>query len=279
METKKKSGKYLFILVAMLLLTLAVLVALALLIRPSDGGGGSSNALSTTGGETTETVLPPNPYSVEDFGYEDGYLTCLSGASLTGIDVSSHQGKIQWDQVAGSGFSFAMVRLGYRGYSGEGRLVTDEWAQANLDGASQSGMQVGAYFFSQAISEEEAREEARLAIEILDGRPLDLPVVFDWEIPTDLSRTINVDADRLTAYAKAFCDEIQSAGYKPMIYFNPYFAERYLHLEELKDIPFWLASYGTALTFPHRVDMWQYTDTGVVSGIEGPVDIDMLLLY
>lgn len=228
--------------------------------------------------EPTVPTLTPNPYSAEDFDYKDGYLTCISGESLSGVDVSSHQGQIDWELVRGEGFSFAMIRLGYRGW-GDGSLNVDTYALENLENAAAAGLQVGGYFFSQATSPEEAVEEAEFVLALLDGRKLDLPLVFDWEIPSDRARTKDVVSRTLTDCTKAFCRRIEAAGYQPMVYFNLYFMERYFYLEELSDYPFWFALYDSPMRCPIRVDMWQYSSTGVVPGIDGNVDLNLLLLY
>ena len=222
----------------------------------------------------------PNPYGPEDFAVTDGFLTCLSGESLPGIDVSHHQGQVRWQEVAASGVRFAMVRVGYRSVD-SGAISADKYATKNLDGATDAGLKVGVYFYSQAVSVEEAREEADFVISLLNGRPLDMPVVFDWEIYGQEGRTSGVDGETLNECAIAFCEKIKAAGYAPMIYFNQDVANRLLDLAALqkRDYGLWLAMYKTEMDFPHRVDMWQYTETGSVSGIDGPVDLNVYLFY
>ncbi len=222
--------------------------------------------------EPTEPYIPENAFSPGDFRFEKGYLTCLTAPASLGIDVSYHQGEIDWEKVRESGVEFVMVRLGNRGIT-QGGLNVDERAQENLKGAQAAGLQVGAYFYSQAISVEEAQEEARLALEILDGFKLDLPLAYDWE---QENRTANVDKRTLTDCTLAFCQAVEQAGYEPMIYFNSYQATALLHLEELVEYPWWLAMYDLQQVFPYRMDMWQYTCTGTVPGINAPVDINLL---
>lgn len=226
----------------------------------------------------TEPSLPENPYGPQDFTYQDGYLTCVAGDSVPGVDVSSHQGAIDWSAVREAGFQFAMIRIGYRGW-GTGELRLDERAEENLTGARAAGMQVGCYFFSQAVSPEEAEEEAAYVLAFLKGQALELPIVFDWEIPDSSARTADMDGAAVTECTKAFCRRIRDAGYEPMVYFNLYFMERYLDLGELRDYKFWLALYDSPMSCPVRVDMWQYTANGIVPGIEASVDIDLLLPY
>ena len=224
--------------------------------------------------EPPET-LPPSPYTAGDYRYEGAYLTCTAGSTVLGIDVSSHQGVIDWQQVASAGIEFAIIRLGNRGYN-SGTLNADAYAQENLRGAKQAGLKVGAYFFSQAISVAEAREEAAFALNVLKGVALDLPLVFDWEYVNEEARTANVDARTLTDMTKAFCRDVELMGQKSMVYFNSSQARDLLQLQELQEYPWWLAMYDITMEFPCKVDLWQYTNTGSVPGIEGNVDINLM---
>ena len=231
--------------------------------------------------ETMEPTIPPesNPYGRLDFQYDrQNYLYCLRQDSWPGVDVSAFQGTIDWEKVASSGIKFAMVRLGYRGYGKAGRMVADEYAKANLQGAKDAGLQVGAYFFSQALSIEEADEEIKFMMEILGDFPLDMPIILDWEqITVEGSRTISMDARTLTDIQLHFCKTVTEMGYQPMIYFNWYQSTRLMYLHELEEYPFWLALYQDRMTYPYRVEMWQYTDKGRVPGIAGDVDINVYM--
>lgn len=229
--------------------------------------------------EPTQTdpppTLPQSPYSPQDYAYEDGYLTCTAGQTVMGIDVSSHQEVIDWQQVADAGVEFAIIRLGNRGYE-SGQLSADEYAQVNLAGAKDAGILVGAYIYSQAVSVAEAEEEAAFALEILDGTELDLPLVYDWEYVDENARTAHVDARTLTDCTLAFCRAVENAGYEAMVYFNSAQATQLLYLEELAEYPWWLAMYDVSMDFPCKVDLWQYTNTGSVPGIEGNVDVNLM---
>lgn len=261
-------------------LLLAILLAVFLLHRLPFG---NTTAGSVTGNTTTEgTTLPPpteNVFTPKDFAYDGDYLTCLTDESILGIDVSRYQGKINWEKVKEAGIEFVMIRIGFRGYGSSGQLNEDPWAQENYKGAKKAGLKVGAYFFSQAISEEEAIEEARYAMEITDGWELDMPLVYDWECLADDYRTVGVNARQLTDYTKAFCDTVEEAGYDPMIYFNPNQSKKQMHLEELTEYGFWLAMYSDEMDYPYKVDMWQYTNKGSVPGISGNVDINLFFPY
>ena len=222
--------------------------------------------------------LRSNPYSPEDFALRSGYVTCLTGPTRRGLDISEHQGQIDWEQVRAAGFDFAFIRIGYRGYS-VGDIYPDDFALANLEGAKAAGLQVGAYFYSQAISTAEAAEEAAWCLDFLANRQLDLPLVYDWEYVSPSARTGSMDKAAVTACAQTFCEAIESAGYQPMLYFNTHIARDLLDLPALRQYPFWLAQYKDQMDYPYQVDFWQYTEEGSVPGIEGDVDIDLMFLY
>ncbi len=220
-------------------------------------------------------TLPPSPYSPQDYQYQDGFLTCSAGQTVLGIDVSSHQGQIDWQQVADAGITFAIIRLGNRGYA-TGQLNEDAYAHSNLSGAKAAGILVGAYFYSQAISAEEAKEEAEFALKILGEETLDLPLVYDWEYVSETARTAHVSRRTLTDCTLTFCQTVETAGYDSMVYFNTAQATDLLHLQELTQYPWWLAMYDITQDFPCQVDMWQYTHTGTVPGVQGNVDVNLL---
>ena len=227
--------------------------------------------------EPGETVPEPelSPYTKLDFQYEGRYLGCVKAGTIPGVDVSYYQGEIDWEKVKAAGIEFAMIRLGYRGYGAEGKLVEDEMAFENLEGALDAGLQVGVYFFSQAITVEEALEEAEFVLQRIKIYDITMPVVYDWEYISEEARTAKMDRRTLTDCYKAFCEKIAEAGYTPMAYFNTYQSRQLMYLHELEDYPFWLALYSDRMTFPYRFEMWQYTDSGRVPGIEGNVDINL----
>lgn len=226
----------------------------------------------------------PNLYDNTLFSLdENGYLSYQGDIpSHRGIDVSSHQKEIDWTQVAGAGMEFAMIRAGYRGYTA-GTLNKDAYFESNIQNALANGLEVGVYFFSQALTPQEAEEEAYLLLEWIEGYDVTYPVVFDWEeIDRSNSRSQGASGDTVTACAQAFCRVVADAGYIPMTYGSP--SKIYgggLKLAELADYPaFWLAHYtrNTAPTsFRYHYDMWQYSSSGRVPGIEGDVDLDICL--
>lgn len=261
-----------------------VLVLLILLIilvpRPSGQEKPRQNAQEATQLPTTQPWEPQaNEIDPNSFVMDGNYLTCTGTPCELGVDVCSYQGQIDWQQVADVGVKFAMIRVGGRGWGPEGRLYTDEYAQINYEGAKAAGIKVGVYFFSQAKNVREAREEARYVLQLIDGWELEMPVVYDWEqIPTwtdPESRTAEVSARIVTDCTVAFCDAVEAAGFMPMLYTNTRQYENLLFAQEVERYPVWAAQYSQELTFPYYLQMWQYTDSGSVPGIEGEVDLNL----
>lgn len=274
MAAKREKPKDLWL--GLLAVAAAVMVLGLILISVLNGFGPEDSQETTVPTTTTEPQPEANIYGPEDFAFEGDYLTCLAGESMLGIDVSAHQKEIDWVQVAEAGIEFVMVRLGYRGY-GTGTVHPDNYVQANLQGARDAGLLVGAYFYSQAVSTEEAVEEAEFALSVLGDFPLDFPLAYDWEYVSEDARTGQADSRLVTDCAIAFCQRIQAAGVQPMVYFNPYWGDTYFELTELEAYPFWLAMYREEMNYPYRVEMWQYTSKGSVPGINGNVDINLYL--
>lgn len=229
-----------------------------------------------------ETLPPPeaNPYGPVDFLLEEEsqQITLLSGEGVKGIDVSSWQGEIDWQQVKDSGVEFVFIRLGGRGTT-EGGIYADEMAQTYYEGAKAVGLKVGGYFFSQSITIEEAIEEAEYTLEAVRDWEVDMPLVYDWEYIGDGARTDLMDARLLTDMVKAFCNTIRDAGFEPMVYFGRSHSADMLILSELVDYGFWLAMYNPIMDYPYKVDIWQYTETGSVPGISGNVDLNLWFQY
>lgn len=197
-------------------------------------------------------------------------------ASTEGIDVSSYSGDIDWKKVKESGIDFAMIRVGGRGYGDSGEMYTDERALEYINGAKAEGIKIGAYFFSQAISTEEAVEEADYVKTILGDIKLDYPVAYDWEIiKDDDARTDNVSASQATECARAFCDRVKENGYTPIIYSPSRELYFKYDLSRLADIDIWYCEYANVPTFYYEFSMWQYSATGSVDGIEGTVDLNI----
>lgn len=195
--------------------------------------------------------------------------------SYEGIDVSSHQKDIDWKKVKAAGIDFAIIRVGFRGY-GTGAIVPDEYFTKNIEGALAAGIKVGVYFFSQAINEAEAVEEAELVLEQIKNYNITYPVVYDAEdISNDTARTDGLLGAQITSNCIAFCDKIKAAGYTPMIYANKRWFLTRLDLTRLTDYDLWHAAYVDAPDTPYMYTMWQYSSSGKVDGINGSVDLNI----
>ena len=188
--------------------------------------------------------------------------------SIQGIDVSKHQGKIDWPQVAASGVQFAILRAGY----GNTAAQADPYFAANYEGAKAAGLKVGAYWYSYASGPDDAASEAAACLQVLAGRGLDLPLFFDQEYePAILAQTT---AGR-TACVQRFCAAVQAAGYRPGLYASKNWLETKLDMAALAGLPVWVAQYAAACTYAGPYVLWQTGSSGRVPGISGPVDTNL----
>lgn len=193
-----------------------------------------------------------------------------------GIDVSEFQSEIDWQQVKEWGAEYAIIRLGYRTFGEEGELVLDVGFEQNIQGALDAGLDVGVYFFSQAVSEEEAREEADFVLAHIQDYTIEGPVVIDTEEIKDTeARTDSNTASQYTDNCIAFCEIVKDAGYEPMIYANMKWMAYALELERLTEYDFWYADYHDEPQCPYDFEMWQYTQIGVIPGIESNVNLNL----
>lgn len=220
-----------------------------------------------------------SPYNFDNLKNEQGRFSYYEDGNLvsqTAVDVSDLQGKIDWERVSEDGIDFAMIRLGRRGYT-EGNIYLDNYYYENVSGVQSEGMPFGVYFFSQAITEDEAIEEANFVIKHLSGSGISYPVVFDHEpVESADGRANNLSKNELTHITKAFCQKIEDAGYTPMIYGNAFDMER-LNLNDLKGIDVWYAEYESSQpTGQFDFAMWQYSSTANVSGINTQADLSIL---
>ena len=219
-----------------------------------------------------------NEYDFTNLQNQGGIYSYQDPAGIPakfGIDVSKYQGDINWQQVKEAGVSFAMIRLGVRGY-GTGALVLDDKFKENVEGATAAGIPVGVYFFSAAVSVSEAEEEAAFVLANISGYPITYPVVFDTEpVYQDIARNEAITPNQLTEFTVAFCEKIRQNGYQPMIYANAKRLTTALHLEKVSQYPIWYADYQEKPIFPYAYDMWQYSEKGSISGVEGLVDFNL----
>ena len=215
------------------------------------------------------------------FSVSDGVVT-YGGEGYTllrGIDVSDYQNAIDWTAVRDAGIDFAILRCGWRGYSG-GSLNEDTYFRQNMEGAKTAGLKVGAYFFSQAVSVMEAAEEAVFTAQLLEGYELDLPVYFDWEIiGVESARTDGTDAHTVTEAALEFCRLLESEGYSTGVY--SYIPNVYwmYELDSLQGMDIWMGDPGGWPEFYYEHTTWQYSFSGSVPGIEGNVDMNVMYVY
>ena len=252
------------LLAAVVLVVCALALCSCFLLPRGESGGGS--------GWTPPYCEP------EGFAWENGrasYTEDGATAAKTGIDVSENQGYIDWDSVAADGIEFAFIRAGYRGTT-EGGLFQDEYFEYNLQFARAAGIECGVYFFSQAVTEEEAREEAEYVLQLLAGAQLDYPVVFDYEQNAEgvQSRTEGMSREESTVIARAFCETIKAGGYDAMLYGNGYDLAN-LDYDALDGYGLWYAEYGDYPSCRRPFAVWQYANDGRVAGIETAVDMNL----
>lgn len=202
-------------------------------------------------------------------------LQSPTGSSHVGIDVSKWNGDIDWDKVRNAGVEFAIIRAGYRG-SVSGSLVEDPYFAANIKGASASGIQVGVYFFTQAVNEVEAVEEASAVLRLVKEYSLDYPVFIDTEGAGGDGRADGLDAETRTLVCEAFCRTIANAGYRAGVYGSRNWYNNRLYTDRLdNDYCIWLAEYRSVPLYQGYYQMWQYTSKGKVDGISGNVDMNI----
>ena len=215
--------------------------------------------------------------NLDSSGLFKNYVSEDGSLKKVGIDVSEHQGAINWESVA-SYVDFAFIRLGYRGYTGGGILM-DGYYSANMAGASSAGIPIGVYFYSQATSYEEGVEEANYVLANLGDYSLAYPIVLDREDPMqDDARTNDLSVEQHTQAALGFLDTIKAAGRKAMMYTNRMYYSLYVDIDQVYQYPIWFAQYADEPDWPYEFAIWQYTENGEVPGISGPVDLNLQMM-
>lgn len=222
--------------------------------------------------------IPKNSYDYTKLVSQSGvmkYFVDGTKVSYFGLDISKTQGYIDYNKVDKSGVDFVMLRVGARGY-GTGQLVLDEYYTDNIKGATDTSLHVGLYFSSQAITKEEAVEEANMVIAQIGDYDIDYPIVFEMEsVLNDTSRTENLTKDERTDIAIAFLDTIKAAGYIPMIHGDKEWLLTKVDLLKLNDYDIWLAQEGDLPDYPYQFSMWQYNKKGTVDGISKEVSFNI----
>ncbi len=223
--------------------------------------------------------VEPSTLVEEDFSGE-GENVKYTGSFYSvknGVDVSYHQFDIDWKKVAEAGIEFAIIRVGYRGYT-VGSVFPDEYYEANLKGSIENGLDTGVYFFSQAVNVQEAIEEAEYVIELIKGYDLTLPVFFDWESEPGY-RVDGLSFQTMNDCAVAFCETVRNAGYQPGVYFSKQQGYYAYDLGRLSDYVFWVTNPGDFPDFYYAGDIWQYSmDNAVIPGIPTPTDLNMMFI-
>lgn len=253
--------------------------------------GASTEASSEASGETStesdgenaeDTALSANAVTMADIKVAaDGeyqYIKDGAVASHKGIDVSKYQETIDWKKVAADGVEYAFIRVGCRGYGSSGSLIKDEKFHTNVKGALAQGIEVGAYFFTQALTVKEAEEEAELVIKELEDYNITYPVAIDVErVDGQKARQDALSKEERTEVCIAFCERIKAAGYVPMVYGELETFSELLDAEELAAYDFWICETDGDMTFPYEFAVWQYSHKGSVSGIKGDTSISISL--
>ncbi len=229
--------------------------------------------------------LAHHTYKQEQFVVdEDGFVDYMEGSEVVsrrGVDLSKYQGEIDWKKVKADGIDFALIRAGIRGY-GTGTIVLDDRFHENMEGAIDAGIDVGAYFFTQAISVKESLEEVEAILGELEvyGNDVTMPIVLDVEgIDDPDARTHDVTKEERTEFTIAFLERIKDAGYEPMLYGNMKSFLMMQDMHQLEEYHKWYANYNTKnVYFPYQFEIWQYSDRGTVDGIKEPVDLNVQIL-
>ena len=236
----------------------------------------------TTGGKTyyySSTTHEPvtGIQSIDDKLYYFDADGVLQKGKTFGVDVSKYQKNIDWEQIKKAGVSFVIVRIGYRGYGASGTLVLDPMFEEHFTNVKNAGLKVGVYFFSQATTEEEAKEEAFACAYVLNGRKLDYPIFFDTEASgasNGSGRADGLGMEDRTKCAIAFCEEVKAQGYKPGVYASTLWYRKRVNLNSLKKYTIWNAHYGVASS-PIDCALWQGTCTARLPGYKGDLDVNI----
>lgn len=215
--------------------------------------------------------------NLDNSGLLKNYVESDGSIKKVGIDVSEHQGSIDWATVS-QYIDFAFVRVGYRGYA-NGNIVGDAYYSSNMAGAAENGVDVGVYFYSQATTYEEGVEEAQYVLSQIGDRTLQYPIVLDREDPMqEDARTNNLSVSQHTEAALGFLETIEAAGKPVMIYTNRIYFALYFDIEAVYKYPVWYAQYADEPDWPYEFAIWQYTESGQLPGISGSVDLNLQML-
>ena len=220
-------------------------------------------------------LLPGHGYDLNKLQRQENYMSYEDAhySSSFGIDISEHNGTIDFDKVKKAGVDFVIIRAGWRGAS-EGVLHVDKCVEEYYRGAKNAGLEVGFYFFSQAVNEQEAVEEADYFVSIIKGKSFDLPLAYDYEDFPD-GRISDLTGEERTVNAKAFLERIRMHNYNAILYANMAWLQDYYLIDEIRDYDLWFAQYYDLPEYTYPFSIWQYSETGSIDGIEGNVDLNI----
>ena len=284
---RKRTGKGAGILIIFIFFSALVLIAFARMRKPEEEPTDPHAGQVLINDGFNDVWITPyedvevNEIKKEDFETSGGKIVYVGELydTMLGVDVSEHQWEIDWEKAADFGIEFAIIRSGYRGYT-QGGLFEDPWFRRNVTEAKKAGLEVGVYFYSQAINVAEAIEEAKFVLEQIEGYDITLPIMYDWEKLEDVpdARTNELDPSIIGDCGVAFCETIRAAGYDAGVYFNRQLGYYSFDLSRLKDFKFWLAVPGDYPDFYYAGNIWQYDQKGTVPGIEGEVDMNLMFI-
>lgn len=262
---RKKKINYKNLMIMIILIIMIIILAILLINR---------NQYNITTHSNIDNI-PLHNYDIELLQNDNGLLS-YPNATL-GIDVSSHQGTIDFEKVKNDGIDFVFIRIGYRGYA-NGILHLDDKFEENITNAKKAGLKVGVYFFSQAINEKEAIEEANFVLKHIKNYQLDLPIAYDLEKIDydDNYRTKDLTPEEKSKIALAFCGRIEYQNIDVIIYTNPDLAYNHYDINALYNYDIWLANYTPKFNYPYAFKYWQFTEHGRVDGIDIEVDLDLM---
>ena len=223
-----------------------------------------------------ERTVQSNYYDLDKFEYVDGLMSFKDSnyTTLTGIDVSSFNGDIDWASVKNDGIDFVMIRCGFRGGE-DGILYDDPMYTTYIEEAKQAGLKVGVYFYSSAITTNELDEEVEYVLDIVKDYKLDLPIAYDMEYYNDAGRITSLSRKEKTNMALRFCKKIEAKGYDPMIYGNLSWLYNDVNFKRVSNYPLWIAAYTSSCPMEDEFKMWQYSNQATINGIDGVVDINI----
>ena len=225
-----------------------------------------------------------NSYKTENFRLDEGFMAYFDDdgnkISHLGCDLSYHNGNVDWEELKASGCEFVMLRCGYRGYT-EGGLLKDEKFDEYIKGAESVGLNVGVYFFTQSVNEEEAIEEADYVMKLIEDYDITYPIAYDTEYvndPAARTNTEDISDDLRSKMCIAFCERVKEFGYYPVIYASENWMRRNMNLKLLTDYEFWAPQYLDENDFLFDFSIWQYTESGSIPGVKGDVDLDISMV-